>query len=1684
MVIRSLRQSCRPALTNHKARIEQLMLEMLQLRQVRSSVRLKHQAIQMNGSPKVGCLSDVPKASSCTSSPSKAKPELAELLAVDSPGIYVVSQLVSLTVGPEKGSPKLQMISVGTTVQVLEVLHRQGRLVVLFLVHLGLARPEDRRVRGRIEEPAGWISIVSTEDVGQSCDLELSQSRQQLEAARAEAAEDLGRRERELHELRERLRSLELQLHQAQLQCDGPGVYILAGEVDVTEAVGRGSTKVGRLQPGQEVHVLEVVQKEQDRRVRARIQQPAGWISLLDTSEGHRWAHRQLAATNEWISELSSGGELELKARLAALEAGSNHSLSLSAPVVPWPEEELQRRVEECVSERLRDLEQRLALLEQDARTKDARVEGELRSSVLRASEAFLSVQPPPPVPRLPFSRHEQLELSTAPEKTVDEKGCAAEYRFEACVWDSSVLVGLGVLSWQESLSVVLCGLWSVLVEGFFVLILCDNMTDTVFEDSLAQEMKEWRVQFGQNLNYVDAATGQPLIMGVCSMSNSLLNGVVQAEIYETMFKYGIREAGNEDLRWPLLPVGAWLALIALLVWIFTVIKDILSTPQRRWEDMLCAFSFGIALTSLPSGDTTHRSGQTLLSGVSRLRMLLLFVLNILPRLCIALVLGIIGVHFLASTTSTVKSLKPLPVTLRTPFLHARQGLIFMLSLASLAAAHVVYLQPVVDNMQMTADALCAGVTNFTTFQDAAGLVFLLDGPAPPADDHSSYAYRAVLQATGLEEVHPEPLAARVQNAALRGLAMQLKSMTFEERNEFWPLCRDMDSEVYEGFGLMHMRSATAENLNRLFPDADLAGLERSCWSFRRSAALMVVQISPAFLLRLPEQVACSGMILSFRVHVGTFTVEDAALFRHRFQHKLPHPYDPEGNYCFNGTLPLQSLWHLRALCPVTCGCASLEGSFVANLPSFGCPQVCKSVFQRSDSIFKRYTRGLAQRKGFVGNVSRCSDFAVPVVIDGSPFNFCTQSSELRKMGFQSAELLCPETCACSSSPSLESVSCSPPCQAHRDSLLAELNGNAAGSAVTGDVDVLELQELQAKVLLLEAGREEVELQAELMRTKYAALEAEHQDCLPTEDAALQVARGWSLQAEELQRQVNQQVQERGRLEAELARLRAEHGALAETPMVAESPLSQAERWVLYTEIPKVEAASSQGLKKKRHREVTKQLLQCSGLTYFGQVQMDFDREELCAFLIFCWCGGSRKVHGERLGLGFGCILGQHEEFVAPLAPLAAVNLAHRAAATAALERGDVARVALKRKRALDSGEEVPLRSDELRPPDELPEREAAAVRVALERWQELRLRAEVLRPMLEHEDRLMQDILDRGLGSEDRKTLRKLASVGARDAEAEAAQVAESVGQERQRLQEILMQNHRELLELSTTTTPDDKKELIAEMDGVLDELKKAQDAVHVFGELPLHQCTSLRVSVVQDMCAVRAYGRSLNDLKALTRRLDCERRSLTKNSVLATLLVTVCRRILPVRQINPSELTNIPASYEGYLQILDFYFFSDASLYCFGEHFSGPNWFTRLKRNVAILSVSDADGNCVYNNFAVSGEYKTPGAPLAPDGGPLHDGWRESNAFFKLLTGLCGAVPAEKRPTWSASATLWSKKPLCRSCAGAVSQVEGLFPRMSVAIVVGEPKTEEDGSEVPNGKRLKVNGFRVEPSRVPWAK
>mmetsp|Transcript_135276 Transcript_135276/g.269889 ORF Transcript_135276/g.269889 Transcript_135276/m.269889 type:complete len:438 (+) Transcript_135276:111-1424(+) len=330
--------------------------------------------------------------------------------------------------------------------------------------------------------------------------------------------------------------------------------------------------------------------------------------------------------------------------------------------------------------------------------------------------------------------------------------------------------------------------------------------------------------------------------------------------------------------------------------------------------------------------------------------------------------------------------------------------------------------------------------------------------------------------------------------------------------------------------------------------------------------------------------------------------------------------------------------------------------------------------------------------------------------------------------------------------------------------------------------------------------------------------------------------------------------------------------------------------------------------------------------------------------------------------------------------------------------------------------EPAPTSGSRKRPPDdlsllcELPPKEAEAVSLALEQWGRLRQRVKALEPTLRREGALVQEILDTGLRDENRRTLRKLTQSSAGgDVEETIQQVGKAIGANRERLERILERNHGELVRLSTTAVSDMKEDVLREVDEVLARLKRALAAVR--SEL-------LGAKERADMVAVRRTGRSFNDLKGLVRRLDEERRLITRNSALAALLVTVCRRVLPVRQVDPSALRDIPASCEGYRRIMDFYFFTDAGLYFFGDYPSGPNWFVRLKRNVAILLVRDSAGRVLYNHFAVSGEHRAPGAPLAPDRGPLRSIEaedehgrvfnRQHDAEFKLLSVFCTAAAA----------------------------------------------------------------------------
>lgn len=76
---------------------------------------------------------------------------------------------------------------------------------------------------------------------------------------------------------------------------DRPGIYAIIQRAAVVPTVHMSGTKEIRqeLKAGDLVEVLEVVRNPGEQRIRGRIANPPGWISLMDLEDGHRWAERQ-----------------------------------------------------------------------------------------------------------------------------------------------------------------------------------------------------------------------------------------------------------------------------------------------------------------------------------------------------------------------------------------------------------------------------------------------------------------------------------------------------------------------------------------------------------------------------------------------------------------------------------------------------------------------------------------------------------------------------------------------------------------------------------------------------------------------------------------------------------------------------------------------------------------------------------------------------------------------------------------------------------------------------------------------------------------------------------------------------------------------------------------------------------------------------------------------------------------------------------------------------------------------------------------------------------------------------------------------------------------------------------------------------------------------------------------------
>lgn len=171
----------------------------------------------------------------------------------DKPGEYTVTHnnaAVRSTI--ELSSPIIEHLEVGTVITVLEVAPHAER--------------ELQRIRARIESPVGWISLIDPVSG---------------------------------HRFAERNPEPEPKV----LEEDAPGKYtIVHNNAAVRSQLDMSSPIVKHLLAGTVVKVFEVVPHGEGdlARIRARIDNPAGWISLTDIATGYRFADRIPTPDKDW----------------------------------------------------------------------------------------------------------------------------------------------------------------------------------------------------------------------------------------------------------------------------------------------------------------------------------------------------------------------------------------------------------------------------------------------------------------------------------------------------------------------------------------------------------------------------------------------------------------------------------------------------------------------------------------------------------------------------------------------------------------------------------------------------------------------------------------------------------------------------------------------------------------------------------------------------------------------------------------------------------------------------------------------------------------------------------------------------------------------------------------------------------------------------------------------------------------------------------------------------------------------------------------------------------------------------------------------------------------------------------------------------------------------------------------
>jgi hypothetical protein len=159
------------------------------------------------------------------------------------------------------------------------------------------------------------------------------------------------------------------------------------------------------------------------------------------------------------------------------------------------------------------------------------------------------------------------------------------------------------------------------------------------------------------------------------------------------------------------------------------------------------------------------------------------------------------------------------------------------------------------------------------------------------------------------------------------------------------------------------------------------------------------------------------------------------------------------------------------------------------------------------------------------------------------------------------------------------------------------------------------------------------------------------------------------------------------------------------------------------------------------------------------------------------------------------------------------------------------------------------------------------------------------------------------------------------------------------------------------------------------------------------LAQLQEAKAASPPETASVRVLGQGLGLLvKAVREATDLDK-PVRERLELSTKRIARYRASCSVRALAPSaRLVGVPPTRAGYEQILDFYRLTDASTYSFGRVSDGPQFFTDVRRNVAIM-------------------HATRGPPPAADAARSTDGGDRSDVragSVRLGDGSDGSVGA----------------------------------------------------------------------------